>query len=106
MTIRITQLPDVNDDPQMKERFLVEGSLDLSGAKLIAELCRRALKRTGQVTIDLSGVGFIDESGAEMLRRLKRRAGISMTGSSLFTRLLIEGVEAASSSARERGQGD
>ena len=106
MTIRITQLPDGEDEPQMKAAFLVEGSLDLAGAKLLADLCRRALKRTGQVTIDLSGVGFLDESSAEMLRQLKRRAGISMTGSSLFTRLLIEGVEAASSRARERGEGD
>lgn len=92
MTIRITQL---EGDAQTKRRFLVEGSLDFAGAQLLANVCQQAALQTEQVSIDLSGVVYLDESSATLLRWLRQQPKFSLTGCSLFTQALLDEAETA-----------
>lgn len=91
-TIRITEL---EGEPQIGMTFLVEGSLDFGGAQLLANVCEQAALQTEQVSIDLSGVVYLDDASATVLRGLQRRPKFTLTGESLFTRALLEENEAA-----------
>ncbi len=91
-TIRITPL---EGEAQSSKTLLVEGSLDFGGAQLLANVCEQAALQTEQVSIDLSGVSFLDEASAVVLRALARQPQFTLTGESLFTRALLEEVEAA-----------
>ena len=77
MTIRITQM---ETDTKLKMTFLVEGSLDFAGAEILVNVCRGALKQTEEVIIDISGLNFLDETGAGMLRWLQGQPDISLSG--------------------------
>ncbi len=90
MRIRITRL-----EGEAETTFLVEGSLDLGAAQLLADVCGQAALQTEQVRIDLSGVIYLDGAGAAVLCRLRRDSKLTLTGDSLHTRLLLEEAEAA-----------
>jgi anti-anti-sigma regulatory factor len=92
-TIRITPL---EGEAQTGKTFLVEGSLDFGGAQLLANVCEQAALQTEQVSIDLSGVHYLDEASAAVLRWLARRPQFTLIGDSLFTRALLEENEAMS----------
>ena len=92
MTIRITQL---EGEGEIRKTFLVEGSLDLVGAQLLADTCQQAAQQTEQVSIDLSGVFYLDEAGATLLRWLRHQPQVTLTGSGLFTRAVLEENEVA-----------
>ena len=91
-TIRITQL---EGEAQTGRTFLVEGSLDFGGAQLLANVCEQAAQQAEQVSIDLSGVHYLDEASAAVLRWLRCQPNFTLTGASLFTRALLEEGEAA-----------
>lgn len=93
MMIRITELE--GGEAHSPKTLLIEGSLNIGGAQLLANLCERAAQQTEQVIIDLSGVSYLDEASAAVLRRLCRYPNFTLTGASLFTRALLEEVEAA-----------
>lgn len=90
-TIRITQL---EGEAQSGKTLLVEGSLDFVGAQLLANVCEQAARQAGQVSIDLSGLVYLDEASAAVLRGLARQPQFTLTGDSLFTRALLEEAEA------------
>jgi anti-anti-sigma regulatory factor len=90
MRIRITRL-----ESKAQTTFLVEGSLDFGAAQLLADVCQQAALQTEQVSIDLSGVDYLDEAGATVLRGLGRHPKLTLTGDNLFTRALLEEAEAA-----------
>jgi hypothetical protein len=92
MTIRITQL---EGEAQTGKTFLVEGSLDVGRAQLLADVCQQAARKSEQVSIDLSGVVYLDEASAARRRSLARQPQFTLTGDSLFTRALLEEPEAA-----------
>ncbi len=94
MMIRVTQL---EGDAKTKMTFLVEGSLNFTGAQLLASVCQQAALQTKQVSIDLSGVAYLDESSATLLCWLRRQPKVSLTGCNLFTGLVLEEAETATS---------
>jgi anti-sigma B factor antagonist len=55
----------------------VEGDLDLASVPRLSEALDEALGRVGvrRVSVDLSGVDFIDSSGLTSLIKARRRAG-------------------------------
>jgi anti-anti-sigma regulatory factor len=91
-TIRITQL---DDEARGGKTFLVEGSLDFCGAQLLADVCQQAAQQTGQISIDLSGLVYLDEASAAVLLSLARQPKFTLTGENLFTRALLEEAVAA-----------
>ncbi|MFN7948811.1 MAG: hypothetical protein U0Z53_25890 [Blastocatellia bacterium] len=93
MNIRITETE--GGDSYSLKTFLVEGSLDFSAAQLLVSVCEQAALQSGQVNIDLSGVVWLDEAGAAVLRSLARQPQFTLNGESLFTRALLEEDEAA-----------
>jgi anti-anti-sigma regulatory factor len=92
MRIRITRL---ESEAQRETTFLVEGSLDFGAAQLLADVCQQAAVQTEQVSIDLSGVDYLDEAGATVLSRLGRHPKLTLTGDSFLTRVLLQEAEAA-----------
>ena len=87
MTIRITELEGEAHRPKT---LLIEGSLDFGGAQLLANLCERAAQQTEQVIIDLSGIHYLDEASADVLRALRLQPKFTLSGATLFTRALLD----------------
>lgn len=88
MPVRISQI----DEPESGQTTLrVEGSLRLTEAEMLEELCAEPHQRC--LIVDLAGVTFLDQEGARVLRRLKAQPGIRFTGLQLFTARMIESPE-------------
>jgi anti-sigma B factor antagonist len=47
--------------------FRLEGELDLSNAGVLGDLLKPALDAGGDLTLDLSGVGFMDSTAIQVL---------------------------------------
>jgi anti-anti-sigma regulatory factor len=47
---------------------------------------------TPQICIDLKELTFLDETAAGMLAHLKKRFGVRLEGSELFTRQMVNGA--------------
>ena len=88
MPTRITQI----DDRQSQQTTLkVEGSLLLEDAELIAEICSDLQTGFNKViTLDLSGLDFLDSDGASVLCRLKKEKNVALEGLHLFIQKVIE----------------
>ncbi|MGH9847817.1 MAG: DUF2252 family protein [Blastocatellia bacterium] len=83
---------DIND---FDEAVLAPCTWDL--ARFLTSVCQPAALQTEQVSIDLSGVVYLDEASATLLRWLRQQPKFSLTGCSLFTRLLLEEAETVTS---------
>lgn len=88
MNMRISQS---EDQATGKTTLRVEGSLNRDGAELLEKLCARLLTHPNRsVVINLSGIRFLNEDGASVLRELKGREGVIFDGCHLFTQQVIE----------------
>lgn len=88
MSIRISQAEDAATG---KTILNVEGAITTDTAELLDGICARLLSQpTAGIVINLSGISFINEDGAIILRRLKQQPEITFTGCQLFTKRVIE----------------
>jgi anti-anti-sigma regulatory factor len=101
MTLRITQALDT---VKGRATLRLEGSMSAGEALLLERYCDElAGQSIGAITLDLEGLTFLDEEGADSIRRLRETRGVTLTGCLLFTREVIEG---AHNSAVRRKDGD
>jgi hypothetical protein len=71
----------------------IEGALTREGTQLLAQQCVPCIYDTEwDVEIDLTGVTFIDEAAAAVVRRLSQSPAVSLTGCELFTQQMIGAV--------------
>jgi anti-anti-sigma regulatory factor len=88
MSIRISQSEDAATG---KTVLQVEGAITTDTAELLDGVCARLLSHPAAgIVINLSGISFINEDGAIILRRLKQQPGITFEGCQLFTKRVIE----------------
>ena len=93
MPTHITQI----DDPAAARTVLrVEGSLTLADAELIEVVCHDLLSQQPKpITLDLTGINFLDSESASVLRRLKTEQGVALDGVHLPVQKAIEMAESA-----------
>lgn len=72
MTLRITVV-----GPRSRATLLLEGSLVAEWAALLEHECASLLHASTAVSLDLTGVRFVDRAGVEALERLAR-AGVEI----------------------------
>lgn len=84
MTVKITQIDAAKDLTILK----VEGRLASTDAALLAEIAAKFLA-AGPISIDMSGVTYIDRTGAAIIRRLEE-FGAELIGVDFFVRSLID----------------
>lgn len=84
MTVKITQLDAARDLTILK----VEGRLAATDAVLLTEIVAR-LAAGEPISIDMSGVTFIDRNGAAIIRRLEE-FGAELIGVDFFVRSVID----------------
>lgn len=89
MTIRITR----EDGSLSRATLKLEGSVIAEGAALLERECSDLLRSSASVSLDLTGVGFVDRAGVEALARLSR-AGVEIRcpSGAVASVLLGEGV--------------
>lgn len=91
MTTRITRI----EGERASEMVLkLEGVLTVADARLLEEICddlRRELDYA--ITIDMSGVNFLGNQSAAIIRRLKTMPGLSIEGAHLFVQQILEATE-------------
>ncbi len=93
MSVRISQAEDRSTG---QTSLRVEGSLTGEAVELLENLCLNLLKQPEtSVVINLGEVDFLNEDAARLLCRLKREQGISLEGCRLFTRQVIEDMNAS-----------
>lgn len=94
MTTRITQLEGRVAGGRALIR--VEGSLGLTDAKLLEQVCVDLKTQTGaSVTVDLADISFLDSEGAAVLSRLRREQDVTLEGVHFFIQQVIEIAERA-----------
>ncbi len=92
MTTRITQLEGRVAGGRALIR--VEGSLGLTDAKLLEQVCVDLKKQTGaSVTVDLADISFLDSESAAVLSRLRREEEVTLEGVHFFIQQVIEIAE-------------
>jgi anti-sigma B factor antagonist len=84
----------VEDAAAGHPRLHLRGELDLAAAPVLREHVRSVAARDGSVTLDLSGVAFIDVAGLCALTTLAREAGeqgwsLDLCNPSLSVRRLV-----------------
>ena len=79
--LRITQI----DGQDATRTFKLEGKLL---EPWVAEVLRVCASRPGETRLDLSGLSFVDQAGARLLRDLLRR-GLSVSACSSFVAELL-----------------
>jgi anti-anti-sigma regulatory factor len=84
--VRITCTTAPDGTPTMK----VEGRLVDAAIGELARTANAVVDRGERVRLELSGVSFTDEAGADLLRQLVRR-GALLEGESVFLRSAIYG---------------
>ena len=100
MTTRITRL---EDERQNQMVLKIEGTLTVTDAKLLEEICEDVREELGYgITIDLAGVAFLGHQSAAILCRLKDTPELKLQGTPLFVQQIIEAAEAEQSNAKER----
>jgi anti-anti-sigma regulatory factor len=90
MTVKITQIYEKDSD---KAILRVEGKLYLSDAAILEQTLDELQKEgVAQVEINLSGVTFLNNDSAAVLKRL-RRLGAVLTDLNYFVEKVIEQTE-------------
>ena len=94
MTTRITQLRGRSADGRVLVR--VEGSLSLSDAELLEQVCADLKARSGtSVTVDLADISFLDSESALILARLRHEQEVTLEGVHFYIRQVLELAERA-----------
>ena len=94
MTTRITQLEGRVAGGRALLR--VEGTLERADAELLEQVCTDLRAQTGaSVTVDLTGISFLDGESASVLARLKREQEAKLEGIHFFVQQVIEIAERA-----------
>ena len=92
MTTRITQF----ENEKTRQTILkLEGTLLLPDAQVLEAACQDLCQNGTRVTVNLSGVGFVTDSAAEILCRLRKTCGVVLEGMHLFVQQVIEITDAA-----------
>lgn len=92
MTTRITQLRGCSADGRVLVR--VEGSLSLSDAELLEQVCAEVKAQSGaSVTVDLTGISFLDSESARILARLRHEQEVALEGVHFYIRQVLEMAE-------------
>ena len=74
--------------------FKVEGTLYLKDAELLERICRDVGHQTKRpVTLELSGLCYLDSDSAAVLCRMKREQGVRLEGLHLFIEKVVELAE-------------
>jgi anti-anti-sigma regulatory factor len=91
MTTRITRI----EGERASEMVLkLEGVLTVADARLLEEICDDLKRELDyEITIDMSGVNFLGNQSAEILRRLRTMPGLSIEGAHLFVQQILEATE-------------
>ncbi len=84
MTEKITQIEAATDLTVLK----IEGKLAATDAVLLTEIVAR-LAAGEAISIDMSGVTYIDRNGADIIRRLEE-FGAELIGVDFFVRSVID----------------
>ena len=72
----------------------VEGTLSLSDAELLEEICRQiSTQNRRPVELELSELCFLDSDSAAVLCRMKREQGVRLQGLNLFIQKVIDLAE-------------
>ena len=100
MTTRITRLEDEHQNQMVLK---IEGTLTVTDAKLLEEICDDVREELGYgITIDLAGVDFLGHHSAAILCRLTDTPELKLKGTPLFVQQIIESAKAEQSAAKER----
>ena len=84
MTLKITEIENARNGKHLR----LEGKITNGDARIL----ERTLGRLGaeeSITVDLSGVSFIDGEGLSIVNRFKRE-GVNLIGADFFIRTVIE----------------
>lgn len=84
MTVKITQIDEEKDLTVLK----VEGKLAAADAVMLTWVLAR-LEGGESISMDMSGVTFIDSEGAAIVRRLEEK-GANIVGVDFFIRSVID----------------
>jgi len=91
MTTRITRIEGERASQMVLK---LEGVVTIADAKLLEEICEDIRRELDYgITIDLSGVNFLGNRSAQVIRRLKTMPGLSIEGAHLFVQQIIESRE-------------
>lgn len=71
------------------QRLRLEGRITGAWVHELQDHCERCLDDGGGLTLDLSGVSFVEGRGVELLRRLQHR-NVAITGGSGFVTALLQ----------------
>jgi anti-anti-sigma factor len=94
MTTRITSLE--GRDAGERALIRVEGTLSLSDAELLEQVCAELRARSGSgVVVDLTDISFLDSESASVLARLRREQEVTLEGVHFFVQQVIEIAEQA-----------
>ena len=92
MTTRITR---IDDDAAEKTTLKVEGTLHIEDAEVLEKTFANLRAAQNQnISIDLSGISFLDSESAAILCRL-RNLGVELLGLHFFVQRVIETAETA-----------
>jgi anti-anti-sigma regulatory factor len=83
--LRITVVEQTPEEVVLK----VEGRVCRGNVALLEQEGEGYLKEAGRLVLDLGGVQFIDEAGAELLRRWAGE-GVKMRGGSMFVQAMLK----------------
>ena len=72
---------DVSPDHRV---FRLEGRIGGSWIAELKNLCEQALRNDRSLTLDLSGVTFVERGGAKLLRSLEKMQRVAVVGSTAF----------------------
>ena len=100
MTCRITR----EEGSRSRATLKLEGSVVAECAALLERECSALLRSSTSVSLDLAGVGFVDQAGVEALQRLSR-AGVEIRcpSGAVASVLLGEGVRVTHDADDVRG---
>src|SRR5260370_39600257 len=74
--------------------FKVEGTLYLRDAELLEKICRDVGNQTKRpVSLELTGLSYLDSESAAVLCRMKREQNVSLQGLHLFIEKVVELTE-------------
>lgn len=91
MTTRITRIEGERASQMVLK---LEGVVTIADAKLLEEICEDIRSELDYgITIDLSGVNYLGNRSAEVIRRLRTMPGLSIEGAHLFVQQIIESTE-------------
>ena len=95
MTLRITR----RKTPRSRATLVLEGKVAAECAALLERECSGLLRSHPSLSLDLSGVDFVDRAGLQALRRLSRRGVAIVCGPGPVASVIEgEGIPVTSSS--------